>query len=126
MRWRSSRRAVDAGLRQLSGSRASRSVASSRCAPAVTVAQPPARLVTVAPALDRYFGPDSPVPLPPCPWALIQGDADEVIDPAAVLGLAAAVRPVPRTVVLPGVGHFFHGRLPALRDAVLSAVEASA
>ncbi len=89
---------------------------------AVTAAQPPARLLTIAPALDRYFGEGLPVPLPPCPWSLIQGDADEVIDPAAVLALAATVRPVPRTIVLPGVGHFFHGRLPDLRDAVRSAV----
>jgi alpha/beta superfamily hydrolase len=31
-----------------------------------------------------------------------------------------AVEPPPRIVVLPGVGHFFHGRLTELRDAVLA------
>jgi alpha/beta superfamily hydrolase len=81
---------------------------------------PCSRLVTVAPALARYFGSGAEVPRPDCDWLLIQGDADEVLDPAEGLALARAVEPPPRIVVLPGVGHFFHGRLTELRDAVLA------
>jgi len=79
---------------------------------------PPAQLVTVAPALDRYFASAGDVPDPRCPWLLIQGDADEVIDGAAVLRLARTLPKPPRIVELPGVGHFFHGRLNDLHDAV--------
>ena len=82
---------------------------------------PPARLITVAPALDRYFGTATEVPLPRCPWLLIQGDADEVLDGGAVLALAKELSPPPAIAVLPGAGHFFHGRLTELRDLVVDA-----
>ena len=41
---------------------------------------------------------------------------------AAVIGWAGTLDPKPRLVVLPGVGHFFHGRLHELRDAVIDAI----
>jgi uncharacterized protein len=79
---------------------------------------PPAQLVTVAPALDRYFTAPAEVPDPRCPWLLIQGDADEVIDGVAVLRLARALPTPPHIVEVAGVGHFFHGRLGDLHAAV--------
>lgn len=82
---------------------------------------PPRQLITVAPALDRYFKQAGDVPVPRCPWLLVQGDADEVIDAKAVLALAGSLVPPPRIVVLPGVGHFFHGNLGQVREAVLEA-----
>jgi alpha/beta superfamily hydrolase len=88
--------------------------AAERCTP------PPARLVTVAPALGRLFGVAGKVPVPPCPWTLVQGDADEVIDAAEVLAIARGLVPPPEIVVMPGVGHYFHGRLGELREAVLA------
>lgn len=77
----------------------------------------PARLVLVAPGVTRVTM--SGVPSPRCPWLLVQGDADEVIEPADVLQWAArqTVPPVLRT--LAGAGHFFHGRLHELRQAVV-------
>jgi alpha/beta superfamily hydrolase len=45
-----------------------------------------------------------------------------VVDPKAVIAWAAGQNPAPRLVVLPGVGHFFHGHLPELRDAVSRAL----
>jgi alpha/beta superfamily hydrolase len=77
-----------------------------------------ARLVTVAPAFTRYYATPADVPLPPCPWLLLQGDADEVISAPDVIAWARAMQPPPDLVVLPGVGHFFHGNLNPLRDAV--------
>jgi alpha/beta superfamily hydrolase len=59
---------------------------------------------------------------PNCPFTIIQGDADEVVDPQAVIAWASALTPAPRLRVLPGVGHFFHGRLHELRDAVIDAI----
>lgn len=76
----------------------------------------PVRVISVAPAVTRTeFG---AVPRPAGPWLIVQGDADEVIDPAAVLRFAADFTPPPQCVVLAGVGHFFHGRLDELADAV--------
>lgn len=77
-------------------------------------------LITVAPAIQRFDG--SSMDVPRCPWLVVQGDADDVVDPAAVVGWANALDPKPQLVILPGAGHFFHGRLNELRDAVIDAV----
>jgi alpha/beta superfamily hydrolase len=76
-------------------------------------------LVCIAPAVDR-------VPLdgfvaPACPWLILQGDADEVVDPASVVRWAGEAPGAPQLVLLPGVGHFFHGQLHALREQLLAA-----
>ncbi len=86
-------------------------------------------LVTVAPAVTR-MAVDA---VPSCPWLIVQGDADEVIDPSSVLEWASGQAPVLRAAslraarvrVLHGVGHFFHGRLPELREAVASFIRES-
>jgi alpha/beta superfamily hydrolase len=49
---------------------------------------------------------------------LVHGAADDVVPPQPVLDWAAELAVPPRIVVLPGVGHFFHGKLPALSEAV--------
>ncbi len=75
----------------------------------------PAGLVTVAPPLERlrtgFVAPD-------CPWLLIHGDADDVVPAAPVLEWCAALATPPRIVLLPNVGHFFHGQLAAVATAV--------
>jgi alpha/beta superfamily hydrolase len=78
-----------------------------------------AHLVTVAPAI-RLFEPTQE--RPSCPWLLVQGEADEVVDPIDVATWAASLAPPPHLVMLPGVGHFFHGRLNDLRGAVVDAI----
>jgi uncharacterized protein len=77
----------------------------------------PERLVTVAPGITRVAmeGGASPA----CPWLIVQGDADDVIEPAAVLEWAARQATAPVVRLLPGAGHFFHGRLHELRATVL-------
>ena len=77
-----------------------------------------ALLVTVAPAVGRVNVED--VAMPACPWLIVQGDADDVVEPAAVLEWAAQRSPAPTVRVLPGAGHFFHGRLHELRETVLA------
>jgi alpha/beta superfamily hydrolase len=79
----------------------------------------PKLLITIAPAIVRF---ECPKDVPRCPWLVVQGDADDVVDPAAVVGWAKALDPKPRLVILPGAGHFFHGRLHEVRDAVIDAV----
>ena len=78
-----------------------------------------ARLITVAPAIQRIRHEGG---MPPCPWLIIQGDADEVVDSQEVLAWAASLDPPPHVVVAAGVGHFFHGRLAELKDAVIAEI----
>jgi alpha/beta superfamily hydrolase len=77
------------------------------------------KLVTVAPALGRNYGSAREISVPNCPWLLVQGEADEVIDANVVIDWAEQLEPPPELVTLPGVGHYFHGQLNALRDAVV-------
>jgi len=78
----------------------------------------PVRLISVAPAVAR---PESvPASRPACPWLIVQGDADEIVDHLQVQAFAARFSPPPRLRILPGVDHFFHGRLHELHDAVMA------
>ena len=80
-----------------------------------------AKLVTVAPAVEHLGL--YPGKRPSCPWTVVQGDADDLVSPSAVKAWIETLNPAPRLVVLPGVGHFFHGRLQELRDVVTEAVQ---
>lgn len=75
------------------------------------------RLVTVAPAIQRVAV--DAAKLPTCPWLLIQGDKDELVNCTDVQQWAGSLQSPPQLAVLPGVDHFFHGRLNDLRDAVI-------
>jgi len=77
----------------------------------------PIRLVTVAPGITRLDVSDAPRPA--CPWLIVQGDADDVVPAEAVIAWARGLSPAPELAVLPGAGHFFHGRINELRDTVL-------
>jgi uncharacterized protein len=76
----------------------------------------PQWLVCVAPAVDRVdLG---GLALPHCDWLIVQGEADDVVEPAAVQAWAARSAPQARVRLLAGVGHFFHGRLHQLKDCL--------
>lgn len=75
-------------------------------------------LISVAPAVDS-------VPLegfqpPDCPWLIVQGEADEVVSCELVRQWHAARAPGATLSLLPGVGHFFHGRLHELRECLVA------
>jgi len=82
----------------------------------------PAKLIAVAPPVARFeLG---AVAHPDCDWMLIQGDADDVVPPEAVLAWAAGKAPAlqgepPRLHVIAGAGHFFHGKLHELKPLVM-------
>ena len=82
----------------------------------------PERLVAVAPGVTRVAM--EGVGSPACPWLLVQGDADDVIEPSAVLDWVRRQTSPPVERVLPGAGHFFHGRLHDLRAVVLEFLRA--
>jgi alpha/beta superfamily hydrolase len=81
----------------------------------------PRRLVTIAPPVGRIVV--EPVARPDCPWLIVQGDCDELVDVNAVRSWAAGYAPPPDLVVVPDAVHFFHGKLLDLRAAVLQFVQ---
>jgi hypothetical protein len=57
-------------------------------------------------------------PRPPAPWLVVHGLDDEVVDYAETQQALSQYQPPPELVTMDGVGHFFHGRLNDLQDAV--------
>jgi alpha/beta superfamily hydrolase len=84
----------------------------------------PAMLISIAPPVGRSWDFDAITP-PDCPWLVIQGEADEVVDPEAVYawldGLKHLQQP-PELVRMAETSHFFHRRLIDLRGAVKNGV----
>ena len=77
-------------------------------------------LTLVAPPVGRYgFSRRQDFP---CPWLLIMGGKDELVDPAGVFEWARSISPSPSIIEMPDAGHFFHGHLVALRKQMVDAV----
>jgi len=70
-------------------------------------------LVTVAPPVQRFDF--RTLRVPGCPWLVIQGDRDALVDHEAVRGWTEAVTPAPEVRIVAGAEHFFHGRLTEMR-----------
>ncbi len=83
----------------------------------------PERLITVAPPVQRFHF--AALRTPGCPWLIVQGDQDEIVDCAAVVAWAQQLTPPPHVEILRGVGHFFHGRLPELKETIIQHVKAT-
>jgi alpha/beta superfamily hydrolase len=79
----------------------------------------PARLVGVAPPVVRMADLLADVRVD-CPWLIVQGTADEVVAAADVQHWLQTQHPEARLVLLPEVGHFFHGRLTLLRATLMA------
>lgn len=74
-------------------------------------------LVSVAPAVSRFA--NDIADQPKCPWLVVQGDEDELVDIEETLAWLNALEPGPELLVLAGAEHFFHGRLTDVREAVM-------
>lgn len=74
------------------------------------------RLVAVAPPVGHPYFNDLPQII--CPWILVQGEQDEVVDANKVLDWGRAQVPAPELIVMPEAGHFFHGQLLILKEAL--------
>jgi alpha/beta superfamily hydrolase len=80
------------------------------------------QLISIAPPVER-FGFEQ-LAHPGCPWLVIQGDEDEVVDFEAVKTWVAGIEPPPDFVVMQHAGHFFHRRLMDLRGLLKNGVMA--
>jgi len=83
----------------------------------------PAGLISVAPAVARFAGGMSSQPA--CPWLIIHGDQDELVDVNDTVEWINDLEPGPELCVFPDTTHFFHGKLVALRNAIEKFVEAN-
>jgi alpha/beta superfamily hydrolase len=76
------------------------------------------QLVTIAPPVGHF--PIENEKRPSCPWIVVQGDQDEVIEPTRVFDWIKTLVPPPQLIVMEGASHFFHGRLIELRNRLES------
>jgi len=78
------------------------------------------QLISIAPPVDRY--PFESLRHPECPWLVIQGDEDEVVNIDAVRQWVNTLKPPPDLVVMKKADHFFHRRLMDLRGLLKNGV----
>lgn len=78
-------------------------------------------LVSVAPAVN-HAAYESLVNID-CPWLIVQGEADEVVPVDEVIAWENQLTTPHQFVLLPGVSHFFHGKLLELREQVTQFVD---
>ena len=82
----------------------------------------PRQVITIAPAVPLFDAVDG------WPFRVAHGSSFREmrmmwsIRRRSSAGRVNGLDPKPRLIVLPGVGHFFHGRLNVLRDAVIDAI----
>ncbi len=75
-----------------------------------------AALITIAPPVGRWDF--AAIDLPDCPWLVVQGEEDEVVDPEGVFEWVGKLAAPPQLVRMPETSHFFHRRLMDLRGAI--------
>jgi uncharacterized protein len=80
-----------------------------------------AKLITIAPPVHHY---DYTALTPsPSSWLIIQGDEDEVVPADLVYAFAKNHIPEIPVIQFPDTGHFFHGKLLVLKDALMQHVQ---
>lgn len=77
----------------------------------------PALMLSIAPPVGRSWDFAAITP-PNCPWLVIQGEADEIVDPQAVFAWIAELPEPPELIRMPDTSHFFHRKLMDLRGAI--------
>jgi uncharacterized protein len=81
------------------------------------------QLISIAPPVDRFGFRD--LKQPACPWLIVQGEADEVVEPDHVFRWAEALKPPAQLVRMPDTSHFFHRKLMDLRGVIKNSLKRS-
>jgi alpha/beta superfamily hydrolase len=76
----------------------------------------PRMLVSIAPPAGRWQFAD--IATPTMPWLVVQGEEDEIVDPAAVYAWLDALDADVELVRMPETSHFFHRKLMDLRGVI--------
>lgn len=79
----------------------------------------PVAQVSIAPPFGKYVGDQTVPERPPCPWLVVHGSDDDVVDYGQTKAVLDTYVPPPELVTMQGAGHFFHGRLTELGGIVL-------
>jgi alpha/beta superfamily hydrolase len=83
----------------------------------------PDGLISIAPSVARFA--DGMDNQPHCPWLIIHGDNDELVDVDETVKWVNELEPGPELSVFQDTTHFFHGKLVELRQAVEVFVDAN-
>lgn len=83
----------------------------------------PEGLISVAPSVARFAG--GMDQQPECPWLIIHGDQDELVDVNEIVDWVNKLDPGPELSVFQDTTHFFHGKLVLLRHTVEEFVSAN-
>jgi hypothetical protein len=78
-------------------------------------------LISVAPPVGRFAF--RAIAHPPCRWIVLQGEVDEVVDPALVFEHFEHMQPPVEMLRFADTGHFFHGKLVQLRERLGALLE---
>ena len=81
----------------------------------------PDGLISIAPAASRIAG--NLDRQPDCPWLIVHGDQDELVDVEDTIDWVNELEPGPELEVFAETEHFFHGKLVPLRNAVKEFVQ---
>jgi alpha/beta superfamily hydrolase len=81
----------------------------------------PDALISIAPPAGRWDF--DKIATPVCPWLVIQGENDEIVDPQAVYDWIDTLKRKPDLVRMPDTSHFFHRKLIDLRGALQHGVK---
>ncbi|AKC86662.1 alpha/beta hydrolase [Pseudoxanthomonas suwonensis] len=84
----------------------------------------PDALISVAPPASGRGWDFGPLEIPEVPWLVVQGDADEIVDPQAVYDWIDSLPRKPQLVRMVDTSHFFHRKLIDLRGAIQHEVKA--
>jgi uncharacterized protein len=79
----------------------------------------PALQLSASIPFRHYFDDEALPPHPGCPWLAVHSADDEVVNFEETQQVLQSYSPPPRLVRLEGAGHFYHGRLAELQQAVL-------
>lgn len=78
------------------------------------------QLISIAPAVRRYGFEE--LSHPGCPWLIVQGDEDEIVNLDDVEQWIGRIEPAPELIVMKQADHFFHRRLMDLRGLLKNGV----
>jgi alpha/beta superfamily hydrolase len=81
----------------------------------------PGLLLSIAPPAGRWDF--ASIATPAMPWLVIQGEADEIVDPQAVYAWLDGLQSNAQLVRMPDTSHFFHRKLMDLRGAIKHGVK---
>ena len=78
----------------------------------------PDAVISIAPPAAGRGWDFAAIPAPDVPWLVVQGEADEIVDPNAVYAWIDGLARQPQLVRMPDTSHFFHRKLVDLRGAI--------